>query len=73
MYICKYVQSHVSISHQRVSGTAMTVVRVSYYSNTISIQIIVKKICDEAYWCYVIFIGALCGHKISTYIFVKIQ
>jgi len=44
MHIYKYVQSRIIILHQRVSITPVTIIRVSYNTNTINIQIIWQKI-----------------------------
>jgi len=46
MHIYKYVQAHtiIIIICQHVSGALVTIIRVSYKRNTISIQTIVKYI-----------------------------
>ena len=43
MFIYKYVQSHITILHQLVSGTPVTTNRVSYNKHAISIQITAQK------------------------------
>jgi len=38
MHIYKYVQSRIINFHQHVSVTSVTIIRKSYYNNTINIQ-----------------------------------
>ena len=42
MHICDYAESQITIRHQYVSVTPVTVIRVSYNENKISTQIVVK-------------------------------
>jgi len=44
MPLYKYVESRVIILHQPVSITPMAIMRVSYNTKTINVQIILKKI-----------------------------
>jgi hypothetical protein len=43
MHIYKYVQPHIINLHQHVSVTSLTIIRTSYYNNTINIQYKQKK------------------------------
>ena len=42
--IYKYVQSQIAIIQQHVSTTPVTIIRVSYNKNTISVEIIVQNV-----------------------------
>jgi len=44
MHVYKYVQSRIIILHQHVSITPVAIIRLSYDTNTFSIQIILQKI-----------------------------
>jgi len=44
MRLYKYVQSRIIMFHQHVSITPVTIIRVSYNTKTINIQIILQKI-----------------------------
>jgi len=40
MYLYKYVQSHIIILHQHVSITPLAIIKLSYNTNAVNIQII---------------------------------
>jgi len=49
MHLYKYVQSLIIILHQYVSITPVTIIRVSYNTDAISIQIIFQKIMIKSF------------------------